>query len=286
MSALVAGLDIGSRSIKAVVLSGADIVGQSVASTGRDPETKAIEVLKQASTEAGVTLDRLAGIVGTGYGRSALSLCSSTVTEISCHARANHYRNNAVRTILDMGGQDCKVIRCDDRGHVSNFVMNDKCAAGTGRYLEKVAETLEIPLEDLGPRSLEIIDQPAPVSRYCPILVQQEIIRLLRTGTYYVNDILAGACDAIVGRIMKLVSKVGAEEVFAISGGIARNIGMVTRIESQLEMSTFMTDTPQLMGALGAALFAQDLSATHAHAARSKSASASTLVQDSQGGAR
>lgn len=232
-------------------------------------------------------LEGLAQIVGTGYGRSALPLCTSTVTEISCHARANHYRNKAVRTVLDMGGQDCKVIRCDDRGHVSDFVMNDKCAAGTGRYLEKVAETLEIRLEDLGSRSLQIIDQPAPVSRYCPILVQQEIIRLLRTGTYHVNDILAGACDAIVGRIMKLVSKVGVEEVFAISGGIAHNIGMVSRIENQLQTGIFMSDTPQLMGALGAALFAQELSEMNRQGRSSKSAStAFTLIQHSQGDKR
>ncbi len=257
MEPIVGGLDIGSRTIKAVILRGTEIGGQSIASTGRDPMKRAAYVLEEASDQAGVSLKELRHVVGTGYGRSSLSVCSSTATEISCHATANHFANNAVRTILDMGGQDCKAIRCDQQGRVVAFVMNDKCAAGTGRYLERVADTLGIPLEELGQRSLQAAGRAVSISRFCPIFVQQEIIRLLRSGSHQVNDILAGACDSIVDRIVELVQKVGVEEQFAISGGIALNPGIVTRVEQRLRVKAYMAQQPQMMGALGAALFAR-----------------------------
>ncbi|MCL4367738.1 MAG: acyl-CoA dehydratase activase [Actinobacteria bacterium] len=257
MEALVGGLDIGSRTIKAVILQGPEVIGRSIASTGSDPVARAGGVLRDACAQAGVELDELCRVVGTGYGRSALSVCTSTVTEISCHATANYHANSAVRTVLDMGGQDCKVTRCDQQGRVSAFVMNDKCAAGTGRYLEKVARTLEIPIEELGERSLLAIERPAPITRFCPIFVQQEIVRLLRTGNYAVNEILAGACDSVVDRIVELVHKIGVEEQFAISGGIAQNAGIVTRVERKLRVRAYVAERPQMMGALGAALLAR-----------------------------
>ncbi len=252
---VVGGLDIGSRSTKAIILRGDRVVGRSLASTGNAPETRAVEVLSSAAGMAGVPLEGLARVVGTGYGRSSVPLCASTVTEISCHALANHHANGAVRTILDMGGQDCKVIRCDSQGKVAAFVLSDKCAAGTGRYLEKVADTLEIPIEELGERSLGP-GAPAPISRFCPIFLQQELIRLLRGGSYSVNAILAGACNSIVDRIVELVNRVGVEEQFAISGGIAQNVGIVDRVERRLAVKAYVVPDPQLMGAFGAALFA------------------------------
>ncbi|MDD5335394.1 MAG: acyl-CoA dehydratase activase [Rhodoferax sp.] len=257
MEPLVGGLDIGSRSIKVVVLRGMEVVGLALASTGSDPVSRAGGVLREACGRAGVELEALTRVVGTGYGRSALSVCTSTVTEISCHATANHHTNNAVRTVLDMGGQDCKVIRCDQQGRVLAFVMNDKCAAGTGRYLEKVARTLEIPIDELGERSLLAIERPAPITRFCPIFVQQEIVHLLRTGGYAVNEILAGACDSVVDYIVKLVHRIGVEGAFAISGGIAQNAGIVTRVERKLKVRAYLAEHPQMMGALGAALLAR-----------------------------
>ncbi|MCZ7662934.1 MAG: acyl-CoA dehydratase activase [Thermoleophilia bacterium] len=252
----VGGLDIGSRSTKAVVLRDGRVIGRGIASTGSAPETRAVKVLETAAAMAGTTVESLARVVGTGYGRSSLpALCTSTVTEISCHALGNHHANNGVRTILDMGGQDCKVIRCDSAGKVAAFVLNDKCAAGTGRYLEKVAETLEIPIEELGERSLRP-DEPAPISRFCPIFLQQELVRLLRAGSHSANAILAGACDSIVDRIVELVGRVGVEEQFAISGGIAQNVGIVDRLERRLAVKAHVAPDPQLMGAFGAALFA------------------------------
>lgn len=262
MSGIVGGIDIGSHSIKALILKGTEILGQGIGPTGRDPEARAIEIMRKATAEAGVPLDQLSHIVGTGYGRRTVPLCTSTVTEISCHARANHHLNHAIRTILDMGGQDCKTIRCDSHGNVSNFAMNDKCAAGTGRYLERVADTLEIPLEELGPRSLQIVVRPAPLRRFCAVFAQQEIIRLLRDGSYHVNDILAGACDSTVDRILQLMRKVGVEEAFAISGGLAKNVGIVTRLEERLHLKAYIAPQPQIMGALGAALFACDRALT------------------------
>jgi benzoyl-CoA reductase subunit A len=254
---LVGGVDIGSRAIKVVVLRGTETAGYALGSTGNDPVAKALDVLHEACGRAGVEPKALSRVVGTGYGRSTLSLCAATVTEISCHAIANHHANSAVRTVLDMGGQDCKVIRCDPQGGVAAFVMNDKCAAGTGRYLEKVARTLEIPIEELGERSLQASNAPARITRFCSIFVQQEIVRLLRTGSYGINEILAGACDAVVDYVVKLVRRVGVEGEFAISGGIAQNTGIVSRVEQKLNVRAYLPERPQTMGALGAALLAR-----------------------------
>jgi benzoyl-CoA reductase subunit A len=253
---LVAGLDVGSRTIKAVVLRGTAL-GTDIASTGGDPVSRAAQVLETACKRAGVAQAELQHIVGTGYGRKVPSFCDSTVTEISCHAMANHHAKTSIRTVVDIGGQDCKVLRCDQRGRVSGFVMNDKCAAGTGRYLEKISSTLRISVEDLGQASLAAIDDPAPITRFCPIFVQQEILRLLGAGGYTTNQILAGACDSVVDRIVELIERVGVEPDLAISGGIGKNPGIVSRLERRMGVSAFLADDPQLMGALGAALFAR-----------------------------
>jgi benzoyl-CoA reductase subunit A len=156
-----------------------------------------------------------------------------------------------------MGGQDCKAIRCDEKGKVTNFVMNDKCAAGTGRYLERTADTLGLPLEDTGALSLQPVDGAATISSFCAVFAQSEIISLLRQGRH-VNDLLAGACEAITERTSSLLGRVEVEEVFSITGGVAKNTGVVKRLAEKLGVKAVIAPDPQIVGAVGAALFARE----------------------------
>jgi benzoyl-CoA reductase subunit A len=156
-----------------------------------------------------------------------------------------------------MGGQDCKAIKCDENGNVLNFTMNDKCAAGTGRYLERIAATLEVPIDQIGKLSLEIVDKPVTISSYCAIYAQNDVLIQLREGKN-LNDILAGAHDAISSRVFDLLERVGITEVFMITGGIAKNIGVVTRLEEKAGLKANIPPEPQIVGALGAAIFARE----------------------------
>ncbi len=254
---IVAGVDVGSRSAKALVLRDDEIVCWSTILTSPDVPGTATKVLGQALDRAGVPMDGLDNVVATGYGRANVPFARSDVTEISCHARGTHRLFPEVRTILDMGGQDCKAIRCDERGRLVDFVMNDKCAAGTGRFLERVARTLELPLEDIGPMSMKVIEEPALINSYCAVFAEGDIVRLLRRGKHP-EDILAGACEAITKRIMTLLKRVGIEEGFSISGGVAKNIGIVSRLEQATGLKARIAFDPQIIGALGAAVFAQE----------------------------
>ena len=156
-----------------------------------------------------------------------------------------------------MGGQDCKAISCDEKGKVTNFIMNDKCAAGTGRYLERAASTLGISLADMGPLSLQAVKGPANISHFCAVFAQRDILLLRREGAH-LNDILAGVCEGIVKRIFPLLQQLGIHEDFAISGGVAKNVGIVSRLEKKLGMKANIAFDSQIVGALGAALFARD----------------------------
>jgi benzoyl-CoA reductase subunit A len=188
------------------------------------------------------------------------------ITEISCHAKGAHYFHPAARTILDMGGQDCKAIRCDENGKTTNFIMNDKCAAGTGRAMEVMASLLQIPLEEVGARSLKTGEQPVKISNTCVIFAKSEVLSLMREGIpslmregIPINEILAGLCDSVAERVKTLVQRVGIEEDFVISGGISKNSGVVKRLEQKLRVCAHIPEEPQIVGAVGAALFARDL---------------------------
>lgn len=252
---IVSGVDIGSLSTKALIMEDGMIRGWGVIHTGPDPVESATQVMGMAAKNANLTPDQIQFTVATGYGRVNVPFAQTTVTEISCHARGSHWCFPQVRTILDMGGQDCKAIRCDERGKLTNFVMNDKCAAGTGRYLERVAATLGLELDQIGPLSLEWVEGPLPVSSTCAVFAEASVVKFLREGRH-TNDILAGATDAIVGRVINLLERVGIEDAFCVSGGVAKNIGVVRRLEEKLGLKAHLAPEPQIMGALGAALFA------------------------------
>lgn len=254
---IVAGIDIGSMSGKAVLLDSERIISWSLIPTGPDSTETAFQAMGEALNQAGLSLEDMEYIVSTGYGRVNVPFAHKSITEISCHAKGTHWLFPQVRTILDMGGQDCKAIRCDGNGKVTDFVMNDKCAAGTGRYLERLASICEVPLEEIGTSSLQPVDGAVAINSYCIVFAEVDIIMLLRQGKH-VNDILAGAHEAITRRIQSLIKRVGVEGGFAISGGVAKNMGVVRRLEEIFELKAEIASEPQIVGALGAALFARE----------------------------
>jgi (R)-2-hydroxyacyl-CoA dehydratese activating ATPase len=263
---ITAGIDVGSLSTKAVIMKNGEELGNSIILTIPDSEASARMAMEKVLQKSNLGLSDIQYIIGTGYGRVNIPFANGTVTEISCHAKGAQVQNVNVRTILDMGGQDCKAIRCDEKGKVMNFVMNDKCAAGTGRFLERIAATINCHLDQLGPRSLQGVNRNLPISGTCAVFAEGDILKLIRRGQN-LNDILAGALDSLVRRIQGLLGRVGVEEVLCISGGVAKNIGIVKRLEENLGMEVFLPADPQLVGAFGAALIALDRfkSQTHKH---------------------
>lgn len=254
---IAAGVDVGSLTGKAVILGDDGIVSWSLIPTGADSSVTAKDAMDTALKKAHLRIEDIDYTVSTGYGRVVADFAEKNITEISCHAKGAHWLFPGVRTILDMGGQDCKAIRCDENGKVVDFVMNDKCAAGAGRSMEVMSELLQVPLEDLGPRSLDIVDTELPISKTCVVFAKSEAISLLRRGKHK-NDILAGVCGALTNRVHSLLRKVGISSEFVISGGIAKNIGVVTRIQTKTGLAANLPEEPQIIGALGAAVFARE----------------------------
>ena len=256
-----AGVDVGLVSTQAVIMIDGELFAYSSMRTGSDSPESARKAMNWALEGTRMKLEDIKYIVGTGYGRVNVPFANKAITEISCHARgANYMWGPTVRTLLDMGGQDCKVIRCDEKGAVKAFLMNDKCAAGTGRGMEALADLLQIPIEKLGPMSLEIEEEPPPVSSTCVVFAKAEAIGLLDKG-WSVNKVIAAYCLAMTARIVSLIQRLGAmEKDFVITGGIAKNIGIVKRLERELGIEALpATIDPQIAGALGAAIFARGL---------------------------
>jgi len=257
---LTAGIDIGSTSTQAVVMADGELFAWANTRTGSDSPESAIKALTWAIEGTDLSQGDIKYAVGTGYGRVNVPFADRTVTEITCHARgANFIYGPSVRTILDMGGQDCKAIRCDENGRVTDFIMNDKCAAGTGRGMEVIADLLAAPIEGIGEMSFLVDEEPDPVSSICVIFAKTEITKLMRNG-WTKEKVLASYCRAMAIRVARLLEYNGVEEDFAITGGIAKNCGVVRRIEQILGVKSLITDyNTQIAGALGAALIAGDM---------------------------
>jgi predicted CoA-substrate-specific enzyme activase len=254
---IVAGCDVGSLTGKAVILKDGEILSSSIVPTTPKPEITAQNAMQEALTNANLSLDRIEFIVGTGYGRVKIPFAHSEISELTCHGKGAHSFISSIRTIIDVGGQDCKVIKVDKNGKILDFAMNDKCAAGTGRFLEVMAKTLELELEELGSISLESKNQ-AKITAQCSVFAETEVVSLMADGVE-VSDIVAGINDAIASRIMSLVYRVGLEEDLTITGGVAKNIGVVTYLEKRLGVtSKKLPIDPQIIGALGAALIAKE----------------------------
>jgi bzd-type benzoyl-CoA reductase Q subunit len=255
-----AGVDVGSVSSQAVIMVDGKLYAYSNMRTGSDSPDSARHAISWAMENTGLTLDDLHYTVGTGYGRVNVPFADRAITEIACHARGGNFMyGSSVRTILDMGGQDCKAIHCDEKGKVTNFLMNDKCAAGTGRGMEVFADLLSVSIEDVGDMSLDVDEEPPPVSSTCVVFAKSEASSLLREG-WSKKRVLAAYCSAMAHRVVSLLERIGVEKEFAITGGIAKNSGVVTRLEKELNLTALKSEyDTQIAGALGAALFAKAL---------------------------
>jgi len=257
---ITAGVDVGSASAKALILREETIVDWAITATTGDSAESANIVMSLLLDKTGLSLDNIDYIVSTGYGRVNVPFADKEITEITCHATGAHWLFPEVRTILDIGGQDVKAIRCNDKGKVVKFVLNDKCAAGTGRYLERTATTLGLKIEELGPLSLQNVKDPPPdITSVCTVFAAEEMLRLLRKGEDH-RDILAGATKALVQRLCGFIDRVGLEESLIVTGGVAKNIGVISYLEKQLGVKTVSAPEPQIIGALGAALLAGPVS--------------------------
>jgi len=257
---ITCGIDVGSVSSQAVLVVDGELYGFNSMRTGNNSPDSATNALQGVMDKCGMKLEDIHYVVGTGYGRVNVPFAHKAITEIACHARgANYMGGNGVRTILDMGGQDCKAIHCDEKGKVTNFLMNDKCAAGTGRGMEVISDLMQIPIAELGPRSFDVDVEPAAVSSVCVVFAKSEALGLLKAG-YTKNKVIAAYCQAMAERVVSLLERIGVEEGFFITGGIAKNPGVVKRIEKLLGIKAMETKVDsQIAGALGAALFGYTL---------------------------
>ena len=264
---ITCGIDVGSVSSQAVLVVDGELYGYNSMRTGNNSPDSAKNALQGVMDKCGMKLEDIHFVVGTGYGRVNVPFAHKAITEIACHARgANYMGGNGVRTILDMGGQDCKAIHCDDKGKVTNFLMNDKCAAGTGRGMEVISDLMQIPIAELGPRSFEVDEEPEAVSSVCVVFAKSEALALLKGG-YTKNKVIAAYCQAMAERVVSLLERIGVEEGFFITGGIAKNPGVVKRIEKLLGIKAMDTKIDsQIAGALGAALFGYTLQSKKAAA--------------------
>ena len=263
---ITAGVDVGSVGSKAVVMLDGEVFSWGVMRTGSNSPDSAKKVLDWAMEGTGLRVDDLEYVVGTGYGRVNVPMANRAITEIACHAKgANYIWGSSVRTVLDVGGQDIKAIHCDKTGRVTSFLMNDKCAAGTGRGMEVFADLLQIPIERIGEFSLKVKEEPPPVSCTCVAFAKTEAMGLLRKG-WSKEKVLAAYTHAMAIRMGNLVNRVGLEKEFVITGGQSKNIGIVSRIEEALGVKCLPMPNwrengldPMIAGAIGAALFAKAL---------------------------
>lgn len=250
-----AGVDVGSTQTKAVIMgSGREIVARALGMTGANVTKAAERTFNEALAASGLPREKVGYIVGTGYGRYKVTFGDGQVTEISCHARGAHFMFPGTRTVIDIGGQDTKAIRVGTNGEVVDFAMNDKCAAGTGRFLSASAEVLDMPLEKIGALSLEG-KEPVRLSTVCTVFVESDIMSYLAQGKK-TPDILAGVHRAIAARTISLLQRIGLGPEYTMTGGVARNVGMVTSLEEKLKAPLNVSSDSHFMGAIGAALFA------------------------------
>ena len=250
-----AGVDVGSTQTKAVIVA-ADraIVARVLIPTGANVVRAGERAFTTACEEAGLAREAVGYVVGTGYGRYKVTFGDAQITEITCHARGAHSLFPATRTVVDMGGQDTKAIKVGADGSVVDFSMNDKCAAGTGRFLSAAADVTGVGLDEIGALSLAAT-QPVRLTSVCTVFVESDITSYLAQRKR-IEDILGGVHKAIAARTMSLIRRVGVEDEITFTGGVSRNVGMVRALEDVLGKPINVSPDGHYMGALGAALFA------------------------------
>ena len=256
MEIITAGVDIGSTMTK-VVLQNTETRVAIIGPTGAEHRRLANKVMEQALAQAGISFEKVTYVVATGYGRVNVPFADKQITEITCHARGVYHFFPTVRTVIDIGGQDCKAIKLSPQGKVVNFIMNDKCAAGTGRFLEVIAETLGLGLEEMS-RLSRTAKKKERISSTCTIFAEQEVVSRLAEGAA-IEDIVAGLFDSIASRVYSMAERLKVEKDVVITGGGAKSIGLVRAFEEKISFPLLVPPEPLLTGAIGAALLGREL---------------------------
>lgn len=256
-SFLTAGIDIGSTASKALIMRDRKVLSSVIGPSSVNPAKTAMEVFQKACREADVADTQIHCVIGTGYGRAKVAFAKQNVSEISCHAAGAYFLMPEARTVIDIGGQDCKAVSLEENGLLKNFAMNEKCAAGTGRFLEMMARVLEVEVDGLGKLDLKSRN-PVAISNVCSVFAESEVINLINEGTS-VPDIVKGLHRSLTNRVAVLVNRVGLRESVVITGGVAKNTGVIRALEDKLGITVRALAghaDPQIVGALGAAVIA------------------------------
>ncbi|MCP4759852.1 MAG: 2-hydroxyglutaryl-CoA dehydratase [Planctomycetes bacterium] len=255
--AYAAGVDVGSTQTKAAIVNeDRELIATALIDTGSNVIVAAESVFEKALKSSGISNTEVEYVIGTGYGRYRVTFGNDQVTEISCHGRGAVHMFPNTRTVVDMGGQDTKAIKVGETGEIEDFCMNDKCAAGTGRFLGAAAAALELSLDELGPTALRYT-KPVKISTTCTVFAESEVLSWLGKGKK-VEDILWGVHESIATRSAGLMRRVGIKDEITFTGGVTRNTAMVQALEERLDKKLNISDDSHYMGALGAALFAMD----------------------------
>ncbi len=255
---IVGGCDIGSTTGKAVVMKDGEIISSHIVPSTTSPEKTARLAMDEAIKQSGLSsIEDMENIIGTGYGRLKVPFAKENISEITCHARGAHWMSPTVRTVVDIGGQDCKVMALTDKGGVQEFVMNDRCAAGTGRFFEAMARALGCGLEGISSLGNQG-DNPSAITSQCSVFAESEVVTLVNEGTD-LKDIIAGINNSVAGRLTSMVRRVGLKEELALTGGCSKNDGLAQSLAAKLEVDVVKLPLdPQLAGAVGAALIASE----------------------------
>ncbi len=251
---ITAGIDIGSITTKIAILEDNVVKAAEVGFTGYNAEKAWRTLMEEISSKYEITESDISRIIATGYGRNQVSIADKAVTEITCHAAGAHFLNPHIRSIIDIGGQDSKSIVIDENGRVIDFTMNDKCAAGTGRFLEVMARALEVDLDNFGDISLQA-PSPAKISSLCTVFAESEVISLISKGESREN-IIAGIHESIASRVSSMAKRVGVKAPVMMTGGVAKNVGVVRAMENKLGIDIEVSENAQVNGAIGAAVLA------------------------------
>ncbi len=251
---VAAGIDIGAKTIKVVLLSGGTVRGRALVPAGIDTAAAIRQAFEQALTAAGLQRGAVAVYMATGTGRKTCPLTEREITEVGAAAKGINHLLKSCRTVIDVGAEEGRTIRCDEHGKVVDFAFNEKCAAGAGTFAEGMARALQVPLEELGPLSLKS-QQAVQMNAQCAVFAESEVVTLIHAKTPR-EDIARAVLDAIASRIISMVRKVGFEKDLALIGGVARNPGFVEALKRGLQMDVFVPEGPEYVGALGAALAA------------------------------
>ncbi|MBC2716584.1 MAG: 2-hydroxyglutaryl-CoA dehydratase [Desulfobacteraceae bacterium] len=255
---IVAGCDIGSLTAKAVIMENGNILSDAIMRAKTRPADSANEVMQMALDKAGLTMNDIGYVVGTGYGREQIPFVDQVESEISCHAKAAWRIMPSVRMVIDIGGQDAKATRMDDNGNVARYIYNDKCASGTGRFLEIMAEALEVPLEKLGSLAAKSTEKLS-ISNQCVIFAETEVISLVNEGKE-TSDILNALHHSLAKRVASLARSIEVKTDVVMTGGVAKNSGVFNALSEALdiELKALNGVDPQIIGAMGAALYAEE----------------------------